>query len=362
MPKTDVIVLFSGGLDSILAARLLQEQGLGVRCLHFVSPFFGNAGALERWRADYGLQEIDSVDVGEEFSALVADGPPHGFGKVLNPCVDCKILLLKRAFGYMKEAGASFLASGEVIGQRPMSQRRDTLNLIQREAGVGGLLLRPLCAQHLEPTRPELDGLVRRESLPGLSGRGRSGQLALAGKFGLKNIPTPAGGCLLTEKENARSFWPLICRQPAGRSAPRPGAGDFRLAARGRQFWATGPGDAAFWLVVGRNQEDNLALAALAREEDATLKVCRLPGPIALARGGAAWPDGMLLAAASLCASYSPRAVAAGGMCSVRVATPAGARELAVTPTREGPWQNPDWQSAHEALCATRRARAAEAG
>ena len=147
----DVIVLFSGGLDSILAAKLLEDQGLKVRCLHCVSPFFGDEAALPRWRRLHNL-DIASLDVSEDFAALLRRRPVHGFGKVMNPCVDCKILLLRHARLYMEAVGARLLASGEVLGQRPMSQRRDTLHVIPRDADVTGLLLRPLCARLLAPS------------------------------------------------------------------------------------------------------------------------------------------------------------------------------------------------------------------
>ena len=127
--------LFSGGLDSILAARLIMEQGLVVRCLHFVTPFFGKPQLIPHWEKVYGL-EVEAVDVGEAFVRLLRERPAHGFGKVMNPCVDCKILMMRKARELMKKWGASFLISGEVLGQRPMSQRRDTLNVIRRDAEV----------------------------------------------------------------------------------------------------------------------------------------------------------------------------------------------------------------------------------
>ena len=354
MPKIDAIVLFSGGLDSILAARLLQEQGLAVRCLHFVSPFFGNPAALDGWMRDYGLDEIESIDIGEDFCRMLAGGPAHGFGKVLNPCVDCKILLLRRARERMLELGASFLASGEVIGQRPMSQRRDSLHLIQREAGVGGFLLRPLCAQHMPPTAPELSGLVRREALPGLSGRGRSGQIELARKFRLARIPTPAGGCLLTERENARSFWPLLAHGPGGDKNAPADAGDFALAAMGRQFWRHEPGGAC-WLVIGRNQADNAAIAGACRAGDCLIRIAGFPGPLGLARRGSEWPRGALREAAAFCASYSPKAVASGQECLARLTVESSVREVRVTPCRNAGWEPPSWASAHEAISRARR-------
>ena len=148
--------LFSGGLDSILAARLIMEQGLVVRCLHFVTPFFGKPQLIPHWEKVYGL-EVEAVDVGEAFVRLLRERPAHGFGKVMNPCVDCKILMMRKARELMKKWGASFLISGEVLGQRPMSQRRDTLNVIRRDAEVKESLLRPLSAQLLDPRqRPDM--------------------------------------------------------------------------------------------------------------------------------------------------------------------------------------------------------------
>lgn len=162
--------LFSGGLDSILAARLIMEQGLVVRCLHFVTPFFGKPQLIPHWEKVYGL-EVEAVDVGEAFVRLLRERPAHGFGKVMNPCVDCKILMMRKARELMKKWGASFLISGEVLGQRPMSQRRDTLNVIRRDAEVKESLLRPLSAQLLDPTAPEISGLVDRNKLLGIFGR-----------------------------------------------------------------------------------------------------------------------------------------------------------------------------------------------
>ena len=155
----DVVVLFSGGLDSILAAKVLEAQGLRVCCLHCHSPFFGDPGAVERWSNLYGL-DIRTLDVSDDFCAMLRARPAHGFGKVMNPCVDCKILLLRHARLYMESIGARLLATGEVMGQRPMSQRRDVLNAIRRDAGVQDILLRPLSALHLAPTPAEEEGFV----------------------------------------------------------------------------------------------------------------------------------------------------------------------------------------------------------
>ena len=197
MKNPQIITLFSGGLDSLLTAKLLERQGLTVRCLHFTAPFFGSAASVPHWRQEYGL-DIAVQDVSEAFAALLRAWPAHGFGKVLNPCVDCKILLLREARKYMEAVGAQGLATGEVLGQRPMSQRRDTLNVILRDAAVRDVLLRPLSALHLPPTPLEESGLVDRDRLLGIWGRGRQDQLALAREMGIREVPTPGGGCRLT--------------------------------------------------------------------------------------------------------------------------------------------------------------------
>ncbi len=319
------VALFSGGLDSILAARLLIEQQLSVLCLHFVTPFFGKPERIPHWEKIYGL-EIRAVDIGIDFVRLLQRFPEHGYGKVMNPCVDCKILMMRKAREIMRELGAALVVSGEVLGQRPMSQRKDTLNIILRESGMTGQLLRPLCARHLQPTQAELSGLVDRSRLGSIFGRGRRDQLKLAERMGLEEIPTPAGGCKLAEKENARRYWPVLTRL----ANPRPA--DFELANVGRQFWRD---DA--WLTIGRNEADNVLLAAMLgwrTEADGTvvpgpfrsdsfgpdtvfLRLAMLPGPLALLR----FPDRsghvgqdvngimpLLAEAAALVASYAPRA------------------------------------------------------
>ena len=336
--------LFSAGLDSILAARVLMAQGLKVKCLHFVSPFFGDPGRMAHWERVWGL-DIVAVDVSDEFTAMLR-GPAHGYGKLLNPCMDCKILMLSRARELMPRFGASFLATGEVVGQRPMSQRRDAMNAIARDAGVKGLLLRPLCAKKLDPTPMELSGLVDRERLYNFGGRGRRQQLDLAREFGLTDLPTPAGGCLLAEPESARRFWPLLKHVPA------PGPELFRLADEGRQYWAAADG-AQFWLAIGRNQGGNERLEKLVLPGDLLFKTRDFPGPLALARPLAGpWPDAVLADAAAFFASYSPKATRTGGPVAVDVTTQAGdARTFEVIPSRETPlhWAEPHWDDAAKA-------------
>jgi len=336
--------LFSAGLDSILAARALTAQGLRVKCLHFVSPFFGNPRRIPHWERVWGL-DIAAVDVSEEFVAMLR-GPAHGFGKLLNPCMDCKILMLSRARELMPQYGATFLATGEVVGQRPMSQRRDAMNAIARDAGVKGLLLRPLCAQKLDPTPMEESGLVDRERLHNFGGRGRRQQMDLAREFGLDELPTPAGGCLLAEPESARRFWPLL------RHVAAPAPAHFRLADEGRQYWAEADG-AQFWLAIGRNQAGNERLERLAQSGDLLFKTRDFPGPLALARPLAGpWPDAVRADAAAFFASYSPKAVRSGGPVAVTVTTVGDATHtVEVTPSRVTPlaWAEPQWDDAAKA-------------
>ncbi len=336
--------LFSAGLDSILAARVLMAQGLKVKCLHFVSPFFGDPRRIPHWERVWGL-DIVAVDISAEFTAMLRS-PAHGFGKLLNPCMDCKILMLSKARELMGTYGASFLATGEVVGQRPMSQRRDAMNAIARDAGVKGLLLRPLCAQKLDPTPAEESGLVDRSRLYNFGGRGRRQQLDLAREFGLTDLPTPAGGCLLAEPESARRFWPLL------KLVPAPGPELFRLADEGRQYWAEYEGG-HYWLAIGRNQAGNERLEQHVAPGDLVFKTPDFPGPLALGRPlTGPWPEAVVADAAAFFASYSPKAARSGGPVAVNVTTQAGdARAFEVTPSRATPlaWAEPHWDDAAKA-------------
>ncbi len=347
-----IIVLFSGGLDSLLTAKLLERQGLAVRCLHFYSPFFGGEAVAARWRKIYDL-DIATQDVGPQFAAMLRQRPEHGFGKVLNPCVDCKILLLREARKYMESVGAKALASGEVLGQRPMSQRRDTLNVIMRDAAVADILLRPLCAKHLPPTPVEESGLVDRSRLLGIWGRGRTEQLSLAKEYGIKEIPTPGGGCRLTERENARRYWLVLTR------LPEPSASDFTLANLGRQFWHS-EGQNHYWLCVGRNSADNDLLAAAAGPDDLILRMRDMPGPLALARNGALWPEDVLRTACQMTASYAPKAVATGGDVFVRARRGEEFTDVSVPTQRcEDLWNEPAWDEIKGVIRAEARERQA---
>lgn len=340
----DALALFSGGLDSVLACKTIQEQGLSVLGLHYVSPFFGKPQLLERWSRVYGV-EIVPVDISEAFVAMLRD-PEHGYGKQINPCVDCKILMLSHARTLLAGYGAKFLISGEVVGQRPMSQRRDALNQIRNAADVKDVLLRPLCARKLDPTPVEESGLVDRERLLDIGGRGRGRQLELArGKYGFTEIPTPGGGCLLTETESAGRFFQVLRHHPA------PGLSDFRLSNQGRQLWA-----GEHWLAVGRDRHDNAGLRELAAPADYRFEMLGFPGPFGLGRPmpGRAWSPEAVRDAAAFVASYAPKAVAAGGPVRVSVARGEIRHEFLVEPCRKTPlgWSEPgtaglkEWKAA----------------
>ncbi|SBW09651.1 Thiamine biosynthesis protein [uncultured delta proteobacterium] len=368
MVTYDAVALFSGGLDSILAARLIQDQGLAVKCIHFTSPFFGKPESIPHWREVYGL-DIDAVDVGDAFAAMLAERPAHGFGKVLNPCVDCKILMMRRAVTLMRELGADILISGEVLGQRPMSQRKDTLNIIRRDAGVRDVLIRPLSARILEETPAEASGRIDRSRLGAISGRGRRSQLELAAALGITEIPTPAGGCRLTEKENGRSYWPVLLH------TPRPTGNDFDLAATGRQYWNLAAPGAPLHLCVGRNQADNARLLELALPGDIVFKIASFPGPVALGRPfpGQEWDDAAVASAAAFTASFSPKAARfseeSGKPVFVKAhkgpdhgaimrpveedAVPA----IPVIPARAGDWREYPWEKARGEIRAEQRER-----
>ncbi len=301
MKQYDGLALFSGGLDSILAARLMMEQGKKILCLHFTSPFFGDEKAVPYWEKKYGL-EIKAINIADDYCTMLINNPANGFGSALNPCVDCKIIMMKHAKALMQEYGAKFLVSGEVLGQRPMSQRRDTLNVIRRDADVKDILLRPLCAKHMDPLPIELSGEVDRSKLLGFFGRGRKDQLALAKHFNITDIPTAAGGCKLTEKENARRYYEVM------QKVSLPTANDFYLANHSRQLWK-----GHIWVSIGRKQADNEQMQQYAKNTDYVLRIEHFPSPFCIVRHtqGLAISSEELHIIGGILASYSNKACSA---------------------------------------------------
>lgn len=312
MMPAKALSLFSGGLDSICATRLIMEQGVEVIGVKFVSPFFGydilrDPDTYTRnIREKFGIN-VMAVDISEDYLRMLRN-PLHGFGRYFNPCVDCKIFMLDRAKAMLGELGASFLISGEVLGQRPMSQRRDTLNIIERDSGTRSILLRPLSAKLLNETEPERNGMVDREQLLDFSGRGRSRQIALAKRFGITDYPSPAGGCILADPILSRR----IARVYEGGFVVTPTSMtvvDIELMLIGRQFVLPGGG----WLVLGRNETENIRLNQLREEGDIHIRIEERPGPESLLRRAAEiyaddeQRDGDLTFAASLVARYAKK-------------------------------------------------------
>jgi tRNA-specific 2-thiouridylase len=297
MRKGRALSLLSGGLDSLLATRLIMDQGIEVVGLHFITPFFGyqkkgqEARYRERWKALYGI-DTRIIDVSDEYLGILRN-PRYGYGKNFNPCVDCKIFLFSRARDMMAEEKADFLVSGEVLGQRPMSQRRDTMRIVERDSGTEGFLLRPLCARFMKPTRAELEGIVDREKLLGITGRGRKPQMELAECMGIRHYPAPAGGCLLTDPEMANRIRKFF------NQSPQATVNEILILQVGRHFQLSEDG----YLVVGRREEENERLMELSREGDTLLRVHGIPGPLGLLRGRTD-AEGLKLAG-SIVARYS---------------------------------------------------------
>jgi len=217
-PQRKAVALVSGGLDSMLAVRVLQEQGVHVEGINFFTGFCveGHTHAIRKkdrakpkrnnalWCAEQLGIKLHIIDVSEDYKDVVLN-PKHGYGANLNPCLDCKGFMVHEALEWMKKHDFDFLITGEVIGQRPMSQRKDTMPVISKESGAGDLLLRPLCAKLLPETKPELEGWVDREQLLDFSGRNRKPQMALAEKFGFTEYAQPAGGCCFLTDANYSS-------------------------------------------------------------------------------------------------------------------------------------------------------------
>ena len=263
--------MISGGLDSILAARLLLEQGIEVVGVSFESPFFNADKARDSARM-LGI-ELVVIDISEDVLRMI-ETPKYGFGKNLNPCIDCHALMVTRAAERMENLGASFIATGEVVGQRPKSQMRYGLEAVERESDLTGYLLRPLSARLLRPTIPEQKGWVDREQLLGLHGRTRKPQMELAERFGIDEYESPAGGCLLTDENFARAMRDLQSHEGFTEAG-------VRLLSVGRQFRLS---DGAK-LVVGRNHSENEKLFSFEIDGALYVKAVGCKGPVGLVTG-----------------------------------------------------------------------------
>ncbi|MBF0096840.1 MAG: tRNA (5-methylaminomethyl-2-thiouridylate)-methyltransferase [Magnetococcales bacterium] len=283
--------LLSGGLDSMLAARLLMDQGIHVACVNFHTGFCiqGHTSAMRnpepnakppRHDALHAAQllgiKLHMVDIAEDYVRIVTD-PKHGYGSNLNPCLDCKIFMVRKAWQLKEALGFHFLFTGEVIGQRPMSQRRENLPHIERAAGVEGWLLRPLCAQRLKSTEPEKLGWVDRKQLKGFHGRGRRAQMELAQQMGLLDYPSPAGGCcFLTDANYSRKLQDLW----HSRGERQYTMDDILLLKAGRHLRPA----PHFKVIVGRDETENNFLSGF-RAQRWLLQAEGIPGPVMLVEG-----------------------------------------------------------------------------
>jgi tRNA U34 2-thiouridine synthase MnmA/TrmU len=292
------IALYSGGLDSTLAVIAVMQQGVEVTAVTFLNHFGCDISDRSSCSKNpfsaaqkFGF-EVKLSHLSEKFIDIVKN-PKFGHGRNMNPCMDCRILMLKEAKAFMEMTGAGFIITGEVLGQRPMSQRRDALNIIDREAGLKGLVLRPLSAKLLKPTLAEEAGLVNRELLYDFGGRSRKPQMALAKEFGLTDYPAPAGGCLLTEPNYSYRLKELFYHDP------NPSFLDLQLLRVGRHFRLS-PGCK---VIVGRDKAENEELLKLSDEKGTVMRVIGCGSPITLIRGAAGADE--VVTAAALCARYS---------------------------------------------------------
>ncbi|MEW6007462.1 MAG: hypothetical protein AB1595_04845 [bacterium] len=251
------IALLSGGLDSILAVKLILEQGIEIIALNFTSPFCqcnrkNGCGLESKKVADLFKIPLKVERLAEEYLEMVKN-PRYGYGKNMNPCIDCRILIFKKAKAYMEELGASFVISGEVLGERPMSQRRRAMEIIEQDSGLTGLVLRPLSAKLFSPTIPEKEGWVEREKLLAITGRSRKPQMKLAEDLGITDYPCPAGGCLLTDPKFASKMKDLLKYNPDFTM------NDVWLLKLGRHFRLSH----LTKLIVGRNEKENKGIKQL---------------------------------------------------------------------------------------------------
>lgn len=300
------IGMISGGLDSTLALALLKRQGIEVKAVNFYTGFCvtetqrrkggrpdGSVPRNEALRAAADLEvEIEYVDLSETGYLDVIVNPRYGYGANANPCVDCRIFMMRRAREMMEQEGASFVFTGEVLGQRPKSQRRDTLRTIERESGLEGRLLRPLSALLLEPTLPERQGLVDRSQLLDLCGRSRQRQMRLARDLGIFDWPQPAGGCCyLTDEAFSRKFFDLLEAREEGGEPRRICKDDIVLLSTGRHFRLSPRAK----LIVGRTEAENSILEGYAAGR-ARLEARDVSGPVALVEGVPTWEERVLAA------------------------------------------------------------------
>jgi tRNA U34 2-thiouridine synthase MnmA/TrmU len=287
--------LLSGGLDSTLAVKLMLDQGIDVNVLNFVTPFCtctrkGCRHEASRVAELFGIP-VKIISGGKEYIEMIKN-PKYGYGRNMNPCIDCRILMFKKAKKYMSDIGASFIFTGEVLGQRPMSQHKKAMKTIEEESGLENLILRPLSAKLLEPTIPEDENWINREKLLSIQGRRRLPQMELADKLGIRDYPCPAGGCRLTDPQFAKRIKESFKH---GEDTIK----EIQLLKYGRHFRL----ESGAKVVIGRNEEENKTLLRFFEKDDIIIEVIGVGSPIVILKKSKNKED--VKKAASLCVRYS---------------------------------------------------------
>jgi len=292
--KVKAIGLSSGGLDSILSALLLQRQGIEVEWISFKTPFFSPDSAI-RASKQTGIPLLIK-DITEIYMEMLK-APPAGYGKNMNPCMDCHAMMFNQAGLIMRESGYDFIFSGEVAGQRPMSQTKNSMNYVENHSGFKGAILRPLSAKILPQTMMEQTGLVKREALGNISGRSRKIQMEMAKEFDVTDFPPPAGGCFLTDKNFSRRLKDLMEVQKSYEKR------DLYLLKHGRHLRL----DEKIKIVVGKSQGDNNQIVSMYRpDRDILIRHAFLAGPMVLIPGGSQNREIEILSrAGAICAGYT---------------------------------------------------------
>lgn len=314
--KVKALGLCSGGLDSIMAALVLRDQNIDVQWVTFETPFF----TAEKARRTASKNKIPLIvkDITDRYMPMLKN-PNCGYGQCMNPCLDCHALMFRIAGEMMAETGSDFLFSGEVVGQRPMSQTKSGMRYVEKHSGYDGYILRPLSAKRLPETWMEKAGLVNRELLYGFSGRSRKPQIALAEVFGVTDYPAPAGGCLLTDKGYSQRLKDLFDHQAEWTRA------DLEVLKYGRHLRV----NEAAKLIVGRNKADNEQILSCYRQaSDVLIQMAVHPGPVGLIPHGAS--EETVQWAASVCAGYSKAPT--GKSVEVAIHRPDGIETIQVVP------------------------------
>ncbi|MGH9950630.1 MAG: tRNA (5-methylaminomethyl-2-thiouridylate)-methyltransferase [Nitrososphaeraceae archaeon] len=279
LKKPKVVVLLSGGLDSNLSTRLIMDQEIEVEAVAVKTPFCDfdcgkGCGHRVKEVADSLGIRLKTVYFGDQYLSMLKN-PKHGFGSGMNPCIDCRAMMFKAAKDHMESIGASYLVTGEVLSQRPMSQHRHALRIIEEESDLVGKVIRPLSAGKLPPSDAERLGIIDRSKLHSIAGRSRKGQLALAKQFGIQDPPNSAGGCLLTDPAFSKRVYDLFEHTDGV-----PSLNDVELLKVGRHFRLSTHAK----LVVGRNQRENGIMKFLYLDDDYSFEAIEFTGPLGILR------------------------------------------------------------------------------